>query len=357
MTKPFVSVLIPVYNVATYLEQCLESVVHQDMQELEIICVNDGSTDASPEILQRYAEKYSHIKLINRSNGGYGSAVNLALSHATGEYVAILEPDDYIAEDMYSSLYAHACKHNKPDIVKGGWWDVIEEPQLKLTRKPDKPAKIETPFTVHEFPEILIWHPSIWSSLYKRDFLNAAGIRMVEAKGAGWVDNPFMFQAYCEANSICFLNKPLYYYRCFSINSSSVLKDCSIPISRMNEIFDYIRRKKIREPEIIKQAYVRALIYVRTLSTNPNVTPENTKALRKLIARMHRPIVLRITPYWYQWYNKHCGYFSRIPRPGSKYANELRKLPPLIRRAPQIIKNNGVKGTAKKLIQKIRSKL
>ena len=114
---PKISVIIPVYNVEKYLPQALESVMNQTFSDLEIVCVNDGSTDNSLKILEEYAQKDERIKIINQENSGYGAACNRALECIKGEYFAILEPDDYIEPKMYKKLYAQA-KQLDSDIVK-----------------------------------------------------------------------------------------------------------------------------------------------------------------------------------------------------------------------------------------------
>lgn len=94
--EPQVSVIIPVYNVAQYLRQCLDSVTGQTLSDIEIICVNDGSTDGSPAILEEYREKDGRIVVINRENGGVSAARNCGMEHARGKYVYFLDSDDYL---------------------------------------------------------------------------------------------------------------------------------------------------------------------------------------------------------------------------------------------------------------------
>ena len=102
---PKVSIIVPVYNVEMYLEQCMESLCRQTMRDLEFVCVNDGSKDHSLEILQRYAAKDPRVVIIDKENGGYGKAMNVGLDRATGEYIGILEPDDYVALTMLSLIH------------------------------------------------------------------------------------------------------------------------------------------------------------------------------------------------------------------------------------------------------------
>ena len=99
-----VSVLVPIYNVEKYLSKCLESLCSQTLQDMEMICINDGSTDASREIVEQYRKKDSRIKVIDQDNSGYGISMNRGLEKAEGEYIAIVESDDFIEPDMMERL-------------------------------------------------------------------------------------------------------------------------------------------------------------------------------------------------------------------------------------------------------------
>ena len=105
-----VSVIVPVYNTEQYLEKCLDSLVNQTLEDIEIIIINDGSTDDSKKKIELWEKKDKRIKLYNKENGGQASARNLGLSVATGEYIAFLDSDDYVSNEMYNLLYQEAKK-------------------------------------------------------------------------------------------------------------------------------------------------------------------------------------------------------------------------------------------------------
>ena len=123
--KPKVSVIIPVYNAEKYLRQCLDSVVNQTYKNLEIICVNDGSTDNSSEILKEYASKDDRIILINQNNQGNGCARNVGLSRVSGEYISFIDSDDFILQNTYASVISLMIKDNL-DILMFGHFDYID---------------------------------------------------------------------------------------------------------------------------------------------------------------------------------------------------------------------------------------
>jgi glycosyltransferase involved in cell wall biosynthesis len=121
MSTPKVSVVIPCYNVEKYLRQCLDSVVNQTLKELEIICVNDGSTDSTLDIIKEYAAKDPRVSYIDKPNAGYGDSMNKGFDQATGEYIGIIESDDYADLDMFEKLYTCAKEHDL-DAVKAGFY-------------------------------------------------------------------------------------------------------------------------------------------------------------------------------------------------------------------------------------------
>lgn len=115
-----VSVIVPVYNTEKYLEECIRSLTEQTLFSLELIFVDDGSTDASPKILERYrARDPEHIRVITQKNAGQGKARNVGLAAATGEYVGFVDSDDYVDRRMYAAMYTRA---GSEDWI---WWNVI----------------------------------------------------------------------------------------------------------------------------------------------------------------------------------------------------------------------------------------
>ena len=123
---PKVSVIVPVYGVEKYIHQCIDSILNQTLDDIEILLIDDGSKDNCPAIIDEYAKKDSRIIAIHKNNGGYGSAMNVGLKNATGEYIGIVEPDDFIDKNMYEDLYNIAMK-NSVDIVKSAYWEYFDK--------------------------------------------------------------------------------------------------------------------------------------------------------------------------------------------------------------------------------------
>lgn len=207
-----ISVIIPVYNVKEYLEECLDSVINQTFTDLEVICVDDGSTDGSGEILDRYAEKDERVKVLHRENGGYGKAMNAGLDAAGGEYIGIVESDDSIEPDFFETLYA-AVKEHDLDIVKSGCWFCWESYDYRV-RFQDGLDKYRNKMIGKDRLWLrCLFLMNIWSGLYRRDFLIKNGIRFHETPGASYQDNGFWMQGMIFAENVMFLDYSGYRYR------------------------------------------------------------------------------------------------------------------------------------------------
>lgn len=263
--KPLVSVVMPMYNQEKHIRKCLESVIHQTLKEIEIIVVNDGSTDKSLEIVKSYAEKDDRIFIIDKINTGYGNSVNIGIKRAIGLYIGIVETDDFIAEDMFDVLY-RLSENGTVDIVKANFYDYYEHPgqvteAIENTERHDMPDVAES-FTIRQYPQILWGHPSVWSAIYRRQFLVKNNIVLEEVKGGGWVDNPFFFETLCKAESIKWTRRPLYYYRKTSANSSSSgVVNPNLPFDRMNDNLDVIEANGYTDEVTLRYLYSRALMY------------------------------------------------------------------------------------------------
>ncbi len=214
-----VSVIVPVYNVEKYLRECLDSIVNQTLEDIEIICVNDGSTDSSLSILEEYAKNDSRVKIIDKQNSGYGNSMNRGLDSATGEYIGIVESDDFIKPEMYEELYALA-KENDADIVKGDFYHYTTYNNDNKKIKAIKEEYADRVINAKKCSSILEIYPSIWSAIYKREFIEKNSIRFLETPGASYQDTGFTFKTFALAERVYMTTKPYLYYRQDNINSS-----------------------------------------------------------------------------------------------------------------------------------------
>lgn len=211
-SSPKVSLLIPIYNVEKYLAECLDSAVAQTLEDIEIICINDGSTDSSLDIIKSYADLDPRVKFIDKKNSGYGASMNKGLKVATGEYVGILESDDFFELDALESLYAAAKEHDA-DVSKANFWlywsTPVKKDELFSWVKPGEEGKTSEETHV----DLFYRKPSIWSALYRRAFLEENDIRFLETPGASYQDAGFNFKVWAMAGNIALLEKPVLHYR------------------------------------------------------------------------------------------------------------------------------------------------
>ena len=237
---PEISVIVPVYNVENYLEQCLDSIVKQSMTDIEIICIDDGSRDRSAAILDAYEAKDRRIRVFHRENSGYGASMNFGISVATGRYIAIVESDDFIAGNMFEELLTLA-DNNDADIVKSDFFYFFSaKNQIRAAGKISKLLS-EKIINARQYPRILKINPSIWSAIYKRSFLQGKNIKFLETPGASFQDTSFAFKTLALAEKIIFTPKAYLYYRQDNENSSVHSKEKVFLIcNEYNEITDFL---------------------------------------------------------------------------------------------------------------------
>ena len=216
-----VSIVIPICNVERYLKECLDSVINQTLKDIEIICVDDGSTDASLSILRTYEKMDTRIKVITKQNSGYGNTMNVGMDIAIGEYIGIVESDDYNDKNMFESLYNTAVQY-KTEIVKSDHY-------IFSTKNGRSEAQYQWVCPIQYYnrvlnsqicPEIFTFTMMNWTGIYKTDFLRKNNIRHNETPGASFQDNGFWFQVISLARKIVFINEAFYYYRQDNPNSS-----------------------------------------------------------------------------------------------------------------------------------------
>lgn len=261
---PLVSIIVPVYGVEHYLEQCLKSILQQTLTRIEIILIDDGSTDGCPQIIDKYAALDNRIRAFHQENVGYGKTVNRGLVLARGEYIAIVEPDDWCELKMFERLYLIA-KKNDVDIVKSSFSYIFEH-NRKVSMSLQKRLQIPyESFTIQDAPLLLFYHPSIWTCIYRREFLSKNKIKMIEVPGAGWTDNPFQVETLIQAKSIVYIDESLYNYRQFSNKKST---NFAIPYARCMEIRDWLKQKDITNSLIVNALYKREIKYLSILITD-----------------------------------------------------------------------------------------
>jgi len=221
-----VSVILPTLNAADRIEKCLKSIMGQSLAEIEIICVDAGSTDGTCGLLERYAEADGRIRVVHSEQKSYGYQVNLGIELSRGEYIGIVEADDYIVKDMYEILYRNAHVSGADYVRANAYYTLSfggEERRIYHARNRMRDGYYGRLIQVGEEPEAMLYsdYINIWDGIYSREFLNRKKIRLHETPGASYQDAGFAILCAVECEKIMFLKDYLYCY-CFDNNGSSV---------------------------------------------------------------------------------------------------------------------------------------
>jgi len=215
-----ISVIIPIYNVEQYLRRCLDSVLRQKDVSMEIILVDDGSTDSSGKICDEYATKHSEVKCIHTPNAGPSTAKNKGYDIATGNYIAFIDSDDEIKEDMFCVMLQSGYKHNA-DIVCCNYIQIDENGKLSHTKHTGQEYVLNQD---EALKAILIKdkiYSQCWTKIYKRATMQSYNVRNTEGLKTE-EDFIYNIQAFACSKTVCIVDKPLYIY---THRSKSLSKD------------------------------------------------------------------------------------------------------------------------------------
>ena len=221
-----VSIVVPIYNVEKYLEQCVDSIINQTLKDIEIILVDDGSPDNCPQICDDYAKKDSRIKVVHKKNGGLSSARNAGIEVAIGDYIGFIDSDDYIELDMYEKMYNIAIK-NDVDFVISDYYRVSDEGKVRATLDMDEGIYEKNKIKKYIFPTLIMGDDinygnllAVWHCLYKRELLERNSL-MFDEEVKYSEDNLFSSIIGYNANSFYYMKGSyLYNYR-YNPNSIS----------------------------------------------------------------------------------------------------------------------------------------
>lgn len=243
-----ISIIIPVFNAEKFLTESIRSITNQSYKDIEIICVNDGSTDNSLTLLNNFAKKDDRIIVVNKENGGCGSARNHGLIIATGKYVYFFDPDDYVMPTALEELHNNA-ENNKSDIVLSqiAWYSEGNKTNY------DKPGfNFDEIFPDADFDDFTFSYKEIisyvlnsyfapWTKLYKKEFLDEYNFRFEEK--IAFDDVPFHVETMIKAKRISFVKKAFYHYRTSNKNSVNNTVSNAIDIMRICDIVEIYLRK------------------------------------------------------------------------------------------------------------------
>lgn len=285
-----ISIIVPVYNVEKYLNECIDSLLEQSYRNFEIILVNDGSNDMSSYICDEYSKKYSNIKAIHKKNEGLGFARNTGLDNATGDYVVFIDSDDFADKDLVKDLY-EAIKSNNSDTCIGGYRRIDLDNNIVSTHAYDKDKFIKEDIKNILVPRMIGSSPdkkdsisvSSCNVLYSKNIIDKQNIRFVSEREIISEDLIFNLSYLFHAENVVLINKINYNYR---INYGS------LTTKYLPERFSKIKELYEKEVEILhcKGIYDKCqlrlmrqfFIYVRMCfaQENQNVNAKNINQLR-----------------------------------------------------------------------------
>ena len=248
-----VSIIVPVYNSKNYIKKCIESILIQDLKELEIIIIDDGSSDGSSEICDKLSKKDKRIKVFHRENGGICEARNYGLMQAKGEYIAFADHDDLVKQGFLSNNYKLAKKYDA-DIVKFGriaYWikdeKMISKRKRKFNFRVVSKKEIKQEFLYFRFKEVF---SCVWDGMFKREFLKNNNLIFNKFYKKGGEDIEFCSNCFLYANTVVFNNK-IYYEHYIRLGYSTSTKFDDEKLKR-NEMLSNNLKKCMKKLGIVE---------------------------------------------------------------------------------------------------------
>ena len=257
-----ISIIIPVYKVENYLNQCLDSVINQTFKNLEIICINDGSPDNSLKIIEQYRRKDKRIRVINQKNEGLAGARNTGINNANGEFVFFLDSDDWLPLDAIEKLYGK-MKDENADIVIGGRCTItLKNNYLFLPNNYNKNLNFEE-YIIKSFKDES-FRPAAWGKLYKTKIIKRYSLYF--PKGLLYEDLLFVMKYLYYSNKIVILEESIYNYRYDRkdsiVNTLSIKDiDCLKTVEILDKFFKENEMERILKEEYYKKYIMEWIIY------------------------------------------------------------------------------------------------
>ncbi len=253
---PFISVLMPSLNVVNYIEQCIQSVVDQTLKNIEIICIDAGSTDGTLEILERFAAEDKRITVIRSDKKSYGYQMNLGLDAAKGEYIGIVETDDWIEPNTFEVMWDKA-QSSKADVIKSNHFRYTTKPrELNVTVDNLFRVKTDRIFCPSDEAAVFTVIPTIWSAIYRKSMLEQNTIRFHETPGASYQDASFQFMVFAMAGSMYCIKDCFYHYRTDNEASSMNSRGKVYCIrDEMEHFYEYLKERPEKFEKLLPVFY------------------------------------------------------------------------------------------------------
>jgi hypothetical protein len=256
---PQLSVVVPVYNVQDYVAAALDSILGQSYDDLEVVVVDDGSTDGSRAVVDGYVQGHPNVRLVASENRGLGAARNLGVRHCRGALLAFADSDDEVMPDAYAGMVS-ALDESGSDLVVGGVVRNHRDGVTMSVRQRDLHRERRLRLTVDDFPEVLA-DAFAWNKVFRRDFWDRAGLSFPE--GVRYEDQPAMTRAYLAARSFDVIRRPVYLWRIREDSSSITqrrheLDDLRDRFLTKRQSLDSVR--ELGSPEVLRSFQLDALV-------------------------------------------------------------------------------------------------
>lgn len=249
---PKVSVIVPFYNVEKYIEKCLDSLVNQTLEDIEIILVNDGSKDNSEKVAKEFQEKYPNkIKYYEKPNGGLGDARNYGIDYVTGEYIAFLDSDDYVEFTMYEEMYNQAKQEDVDMVECDFWWEYPDK------KREDIGLEYSTQKEMLYKARVVAWNKLIKTEIYKNhpEARFSVGLRYEDVEG--------FYKILPYINNVTYVRKPFIHYvqRQGSISNTQNKRNEEI-FTVLENVISYYKDNKIYDEfkDELEYIYTRYLL-------------------------------------------------------------------------------------------------
>ncbi len=287
-----VSVIVPVYNVEKYLSECLESLISQTLKDIEIICVNDGSTDSSLAILKNFASKDSRIKIIDKQNEGVSVARNIGIEVATGQYLMFVDSDDYLIENACEKAL-NTIEHDGSDICIFSHYDLVDEKLVKsgvnkdIVKAQNKNNQAYTDFSIN-----------IWDKIYNRNFLITNSIKFIPNLKTS---EDVIFNFVCQFNNskVSYSTEPLYVYRLTSENSATSKSYIKSDIESLKQFMglEIFKRQDLSSQLNVVGRFLAGCYWAYKKFNNDNVKAEIREMLKFVESQYHFTDLLKLKRY------------------------------------------------------------
>lgn len=292
---PAISVIVPVYNMEKYVEQALDSLLSQTLEDLEIVVVNDGSSDGSADIVERFARKDERILVVHQNNTGLSGARNAGLTMATGRYVAFLDPDDWAEPDMYETLYAAAVADDCDFAFGRHYLDDESTGLMSLAAYGYKPGLYASKDRIREeiYGSLIVRGEGaavVWNGIYRRELLEEHSIRFGDHLILE--DYVFNMQVLNAIRKAVFVDAPLYHYRIRAQSLSRTLhRDLFANLVKVHTLKETLTAKEADERNREGTtddarwflALARNYIYLEFMFDSPRLMREKLRIISEIV--------------------------------------------------------------------------